>query len=168
MEQWLQRHEEYAAAYGRARTKKVRRHIKNLNRISATRDPKAFNAAVRASEIMLAANVERFRKQRDGYGGPGMGVNILVQTGIPAPQVTAFVGQGGDVEPGAVTAIEHRPDALPAPTSRPQDVPGALPAPATQAAQDVVGDAQVVEREPVEVERQAATGDQDQGGAEWF
>ena len=134
-----------------------------MDRISATEDTKAFNAAVRASEIQLAAHDERYRKVKDGGSGPGSGVQIVVQCNVPGPQVSAFMGAGGDVQGEAVTVIEHKavpvmlPEGDSATVPAVPDVGMADDAPATMAAQDV------------EIETPSGSeGDSDSGGAEWF
>jgi hypothetical protein len=169
MEEYVQRHPELASAHGRAKAAHVLKHSKNLDRISSTEDPRAYNAAVRASEIQLAAHDERYRKVKDGGSGPGSGVQIVVQCNVPGPQVSAFVGAGGDVQGEAVTVIEHKaapeiPEAAPAgriatgaPVPVAPDVVSAHEAPATQAAQDVAI--------PATREEQ---GSGKSGGAEWF
>jgi len=129
MELYLQRHAELHARVGRAKATKILRHIRTLDRISSTRDVKGFNAAVRASEIILSANDERFKKVKEGGGPGGFGVQIIVESGIPAPLVTTFMQQGGEVTPEAAISIESRgtaaitaPAAAPAARYIPQDV----------------------------------------------
>ena len=133
MDKWLQRHPEMDARVGRAKASKILKHIRNLDRISVTDDVRGYNAAVKASEIILSANDERFKKVKDNTGPGGFGVIINVTSGIPSPEITTFEQHGGVIDDAAVEAIESRADErieLPERPERPE-------APMVPASQDV-------------------------------
>ncbi len=140
-------HSALSLRLGDARAHKTLYHMKNLDRVSRTRDVRGFNAAVKASEAMLRANDVRFRKDPDSMTPGGGGITIIVQGSVPAPSGDRFDQGGGVIDAEAVTVLEGRgveaggrvatggSEALPPPASTPSEAaPGDLDETAAAAA----------------------------------
>jgi len=111
MRDYCNRHPKFAQRLGEAKAHKTMYHMKNLDRISRTRDTRGYNAAVKASEAMLRANDPRFRKDPDAMTpGVGGGVTIIVKTGNETPSGLGFAGSGGVIDAEAVEVLESRAD----------------------------------------------------------